>query len=34
MEMPKVTRRTFLKVSAGTTAAAAAAPRLLKLNAA
>ena len=29
MEMPKVTRRTFLKVSAGTTAAAAAAPRLL-----
>lgn len=29
MEMPKITRRTFLKVSAGTTAAAAAAPRLL-----
>jgi anaerobic selenocysteine-containing dehydrogenase len=29
MEMPKVTRRTFLKVSAGTGAAAAAAPRLL-----
>ena len=29
MEMPKVTRRTFLKVSAGTTAAAAASPRLL-----
>ncbi len=30
MEMPKVTRRTFLKVSAGTTAAVAAAPRVLK----
>jgi anaerobic selenocysteine-containing dehydrogenase len=29
MEMPKVTRRTFLKVSATTGAAAAAAPRLL-----
>lgn len=29
MEMPKVTRRTFLKVSAGTGAAAAAAPSLL-----
>lgn len=29
MEMPRVTRRTFLKISAGTGAAAAAAPRLL-----
>ncbi|MBI4741516.1 MAG: twin-arginine translocation signal domain-containing protein, partial [Betaproteobacteria bacterium] len=29
MEMPKVTRRTFLKVSAGTGAAAVAAPSLL-----
>jgi anaerobic selenocysteine-containing dehydrogenase len=29
MEFPKITRRTFLQVSAGTTAAAAAAPRLL-----
>ena len=29
MDFPKITRRTFLQVSAGTTAAAAAAPRLL-----
>lgn len=29
-EFPKITRRTFLKISAGTTAAVAAAPRLLR----